>query len=86
MGKGAEIRVCNGCSAFEVREISAVGHLDDNGDGLCDRCKTALTVSGGNNSGSQQEGNGQQRRSFFDRIVEFFRKIGDFFRNLFRIR
>ncbi len=83
---GTEIRVCNGCSAFEVREVSAVGHLDDNGDGLCDRCKTALTVSGGNNSGSQQDGNGGQRRSFFDRIVEFFRKIGDFFRNLFRIR
>ena len=81
---GTEIRVCSGCSAFEVREVAATGHADADGDRICDNCHAALAVSEGNTEQPSENPSDSRTPSFFQRISDFFRKITDFFRNLFR--
>ncbi|MBQ6067573.1 MAG: hypothetical protein IJK89_12235 [Clostridia bacterium] len=69
--------------------LNTAGHVDENGDSICDDCGTAITAetkmrgrtpSGGGNSGGSSSG---KSGGFFDKIVEFFRNIINFFKNLF---
>lgn len=66
---GVEKRVCS-CGKTETREISATGHSDANGDNICDSCNADLSEP-------------EEDDSFFGKIVAFFRRIIDWFKNLF---
>lgn len=64
---GLEIRVC-GCNAKEERAIAAKGHADADGNYVCDTCGTELE---------------QPEKSFFQKIIDFFNRIIEWFKNLF---
>ena len=64
---GLETRKCS-CGAYEEKTIPAKGHADADGNYVCDTC------------GSELE---QPEKSFFDKILDFFRSIIDWFKNLF---
>ena len=38
LSSGSEKYVCSICSKTEVKTLPALGHVDENGDSLCDRC------------------------------------------------
>ena len=83
---------CSRCgdTGSTVTYRGTAGHVDENGDALCDDCGAAITAetkmrgrspsgngsSGGNSSSGQSGG-------FFDKILDFFRRIINFFKNLF---
>ena len=72
---------CTVCGAVRSESIPATGHTDANNDGVCDNgCGTVL--------GDPNPGNGDtddtDGRSFLDILSDFFKKIIEFFRNLFR--
>lgn len=47
---GLERRNCDGCTHYETRPIAAVGHTDENNDGVCDTCGVSITTEGGNDN------------------------------------
>ena len=62
-------------------EIPALGHADDNNDGVCDRCETNLNPD----EGSQDNNGGKTGiAGVWQKIVDFFQKIVNFFKNLFK--
>lgn len=62
-------------------EIPALGHADDNNDGVCDRCETNLNPD----EGSQDDNGGKTGiAGVWQKIVDFFQKIVNFFKNLFK--
>lgn len=65
--EGLEVRVCD-CNAKEERAIAAKGHADADGNYVCDTCGAELP---------------QPEKSFFDKIIDFFNRIIEWFKNLF---
>ena len=65
---------CERCGKMlqEPTVLPATGHIDENADGICDRCYTV------------KETEKPHEPSFAERIRAFFERIIDFFRNLFR--
>jgi len=53
--KGEERRDCVACDHFEIAEISALGHSDDDKNNICDICKMNLSNVSGGDSGSNEE-------------------------------
>ena len=72
---GKQIKIC-ACGLFEEESIPAAGHADADGDGVCDNC---LCVTDGTQQGEEEKPN-----SFFARIREFFAKLIEMFKNLFK--
>lgn len=68
---GVECERC-GIILKEPTVLPAYGHIDENADGICDRCYTVTETEKPHES------------SFAERIRAFFERILDFFRNLFR--
>ncbi len=66
---GVEIRKCD-CGATESRDIPATGHKDADGNYVCDSCSAELP---------------QPEKSFFEKIIDFFNSIIEWFKNLFGI-
>ena len=54
-----EIRKCS-CGETERREVPALGHIDENGDGKCDRCGVSLDGTHTHEFGEWQPLNGSQ--------------------------
>ena len=54
-----EIRKCS-CGETERREVLALGHIDENGDGKCDRCGVSLDGTHTHEFGEWQPLNGSQ--------------------------
>ena len=82
---------CSRCGAVTRYSYApnSRGHIDANGDSICDDCGIAITAetkmrgqsSSGDNGGGSQ--GGSSGGGFFDSILNFFRRIIQFFRNLF---
>lgn len=66
---GVEIRKCD-CGATESRDIPATGHKDADGNYVCDSCSAELP---------------QPEKNFFEKIIDFFNSIIEWFKNLFGI-
>ncbi len=64
---GLQKRTCT-CEASEERPISATGHKDADGNYVCDVCEDELQ---------------QPEKSFFQKIIDFFNSIIEWFKNLF---
>ncbi len=64
---GLQKRTCT-CEASEERPISATGHKDADGNYVCDVCEDELE---------------QPEKSFFQKIIDFFNSIIEWFKNLF---
>lgn len=64
---GVEKHSCN-CGAYEERAIPATGHKDADADYVCDTCSEELP---------------EPEKSFFDKIIDFFMSIIEWFKNLF---
>ncbi len=80
--EGYTVYKCSRCDATEQRDRTAkVSHVDNDGDGYCDFGCGAQLHQGGDEGGSDNGGN--FFTNLWQRIVNFFRRIGDFFRNLF---
>ena len=68
---GYTVYKCASCDSTEIRDvIAAKGHHDSDGDGWCDDC--------GAETGSHP------KKSILTVIGDFFKKIGSFFKNLFK--
>ncbi len=67
---GIEKRTCS-CGAFEEKAIAATGHKDADGNYVCDSCGAELP---------------QPEKGFFDKIIDFFNSIIEWFKNLFGIK
>lgn len=65
---GTEQRVC-ACGDSQTRDIPAAGHIDSDGDDVCDVCSKSLK---------------QEDNSFIARLIAFFQRIIDWFKNLFK--
>ena len=72
---GKQIKIC-ACGLYEEESIPAAGHVDADGDGVCDNC---LCVTDGTQQGEEEKPN-----SFFARIREFFAKLIEMLKNLFK--
>ena len=72
---GKQIKIC-ACGLYEEESIPAAGHADADGDGVCDNC---LCVTDGTQQGEEEKPN-----SFFARIREFFAKLIEMLKNLFK--
>lgn len=76
-GEGTEQRVCaNNGSHKETRSIDALGHIDKNNDGKCDRCN--LRMSGDTTTHSQLNACkwcGKVHTGFLQKIIGFFHSI-----------
>lgn len=69
---GYTVYVCEACSATETRDtVNALGHAYNNG--VCTRCGEKEPEHSVPSSGT----------SFLQKMLDFFRKIADFFKNLF---
>ncbi len=68
--KGIETRTCS-CGKTETRDVAATGHADADGNKICDTC------------GYDWNEYEEEDNSFFGKIMAFFRKIIDWFKNLF---
>lgn len=62
-------KTCTRCDYSSYREKAALGHVDKNNDGKCDRCKQQMT---GDDVCPQC---GKVHKGFFDKIVGFFHKL-----------
>ena len=72
---------CTVCGAVRTETIPATGHTDTNDDGICDNgCGTVLRDPDTGNDDNGDTGG----TSFWDKLTDFFKRIVDFFRNLFR--
>ena len=72
---------CTVCGAVKTETIPAAGHTDANDDGICDNgCGTVLRDPDTGNDNNGDTGG----TSFLDKLTDFFKRIVDFFRNLFR--
>ena len=64
---------CSKCgSSYKETFAPATGHTDANSDGVCDTCSAQLTAPK------------EESKSFLDTIKEFFQKILDWFKSLFK--
>lgn len=62
---------CTRCTATKSETLKATGHTDANNDNRCDTCKAVIDQS-------------KVEKSFFEKIADFFNKIVNWFRNLFK--
>ncbi len=65
--EGLQKRACS-CGAYEEKGIPAKGHTDADGNYVCDVCDAELE---------------QPEKSFFQKIIDFFNRIIEWFKNLF---
>lgn len=66
-------------------EVPALGHVDDNNDGVCDRCENPMPGAGNEGEqGEQDDGGKTGIAGLWQKIVDFFQKIVNFFKNLFK--
>lgn len=72
---GKQIKIC-ACGLYEEQSIPAIGHTDENADGVCDNCSCVID---GTHQGEEEKPN-----SFFARIREFFAKLIEMIKNLFK--
>ena len=81
--EGYTVYECARCHVTEQRDKTGkVAHVDNNNDGVCDYgCGTEMHQGGGDEGGSGNGGNFFS--NLWQRIVSFFQRIGNFFRNLF---
>lgn len=81
--EGYTVYECSRCHVTEQRDKTGrVAHVDNNNDGVCDYgCGTEMHQGGGDEGGSGNGGNFFS--NLWQRIVSFFQRIGNFFRNLF---
>ena len=67
---------------IEIESEASHEHVDSNNDGLCDICGKDMPAEQGGEGGKEE-----QNLNFFQRIAkwfsDFFKSIGDFFKNLF---
>lgn len=73
---GECIRICNYCNSTFTESVPALGHVDRNNDGKCDRC--SLRISDGASTQSQGKACkwcGKVHKGFFQKIIGFFHKI-----------
>ena len=73
---GISVQVCKRCSEVTASIESAYSHYDNDGDGKCDECKVMLESDSDTDVASS---------NFISKILEFFRKIADFFKQLFNL-
>ena len=76
--KGSEYATCSYCKTKLYRDISATGHKDSGGDGICDICFTVLENSSGNNNSVINCSCNCHASGFGNlifRIILFFQKI-----------
>lgn len=66
-GEGLQKRSCS-CGAYEEKIIAATGHADADANYVCDTCGAELP---------------QPEKSFFQKIIDFFNRIIEWFKNLF---
>ncbi|MBQ6067206.1 MAG: hypothetical protein IJK89_10330 [Clostridia bacterium] len=59
-------------------EVPPLGHIDEDGDGVCDRCGEPIP-----GSGEEEEPDNGGKVSFWQKIVDFFQRIINFFKHLF---
>ena len=66
-------------------EVPALGHVDDNNDGVCDRCENPIPGAGNEGEQGEQDDGGSKTgiAGLWQKIVDFFQKIVNFFKNLF---
>lgn len=74
---GEKIYKCGNCSFVKSVEIEAVGHIDDNKDGVCDDCLADVPLEGSSSSSSNSA------LSFWDKIVQAFKAFFDWLGSLF---
>lgn len=72
---GKQIKIC-ACGLYEEQSIPAIGHTDENADGVCDNCSCVID---GTHQGEEEKPN-----SFFARIRDFFAKLIEMLKNLFK--
>ena len=72
---GKQIKIC-ACGLYEEQSIPAIGHTDENADGVCDNCSC---VTDGTQQGEEEKPN-----SFFARIREFFAKLIEMLKIFFK--
>lgn len=71
--EGYSVYKCTRCDATQTgSKTAATGHTDADGDGWCDECGAELTS------------HEQPKESFFTKIANFFKRIIDWFKNLFK--
>lgn len=78
-GNYENVVYCEKCGTTISREkitTDALGHIDENSDGLCDRCNTRIQPE-------QNQNSNNAFLRFFQRIGDFFRSIFDWFNRLF---
>ena len=67
---------CDNCSEYETREIAALGHKDENGDGTCDTCAdSALPEKGEDAETDHVCGEVSGLKAFINKIINFFRRL-----------
>ena len=62
-------QTCSRCDFTSYKEKAALGHVDANNDGKCDRCKKQMT------GGDHCKYCGEVHEGFFDKIIGFFHSI-----------
>ena len=77
--RGVKTYTCTVCGETRTENIATVDHADLDGDGWCDYgCGLAM---GGTQNDDDDPGSSSP--SFWQKILDFFRRIANFFRNLF---
>ena len=79
---GIKIRICKNCSELEVHNTKASGHIDDDADSRCDDCSCILEFPSVDDEDEQA---GEELNAFAG-IVEFFKKIFNFIKQLFGMK
>ena len=79
---GIKIRICKNCSELEVHNTKAYGHIDDDADSRCDDCSCILEFP---SVDDEDEQSGEELNAFAG-IVEFFKKIFNFIKQLFGMK
>lgn len=66
---------CSRCDATKSETYKATGHTDADGDLRCDVCGKLYRDNGGSS---------ESEKSFFEKVADFFRRIIEWIRNLFK--
>ena len=84
-----ERKDCDNCTAYETREIAALGHKDENGDKTCDICGEQEAPEKGDETEKEEVeedvenekteehvcGEVSGFKAFINKIINFFRKL-----------
>ncbi len=72
---GTKTLACSACSYTETVTLEALGHIDENRDGVCDDCLAKVPLSSDTNQ--------EKELTFWQKIVQAFKRFFDWIESLF---